>query len=99
MSPPNRRAAEAALPFRVVARSSCLNVSQAASTRALGASTPARRISSGIHGGGHEAIGVALLGDIADARERDVIADERELILHRHVETPLARLGGHPGIG
>jgi len=48
---------------------------------------------SNIHGGGHEAIGVALLGDIADARESEVIADERELILHRHVETPLARLG------
>jgi hypothetical protein len=27
-----------------------------------------------------------------------VIADERELILHCHVENPLACLGGHPGI-
>ena len=67
-----------------------------ASTRAVGA---ASRISSNIHGGGHEAIGVALLGDIADARESEVIADECELIPHRHIENPLACLGGHPGIG
>ena len=51
---------------------------------------PLGRDSSNIHGGGHEAIGTALLGDIADARESEVIADECELILHRHIENPLA---------
>jgi hypothetical protein len=36
---------------------------------------------SSIHGGWHKAVGVALFGDIPDAREGEVIADERELIL------------------
>jgi hypothetical protein len=37
---------------------------------------------SSIHGSWHEAIGVALFGDIPDAREGKVIADEREFILY-----------------
>jgi hypothetical protein len=44
---------------------------------------------SSIHGGWHEAIGVALFGDIPDAREGEVIANERELILRRHIENQL----------
>jgi hypothetical protein len=58
---------------------------------------------SSIHGGWHEAIGVALFGDIPDAGDGEVIAEvianERELILRRHIENPLSRLGGRPGIG
>jgi len=37
-------------------------------------------------------------GDIPDTRESEVIADKRELILHRHVENSPACLGSHPGI-
>jgi hypothetical protein len=43
--------------------------------------------------------GVALFGDIPDAREAEVIANERELILGRHIENPLSRLGRYPRIG
>jgi hypothetical protein len=53
---------------------------------------------SSIRGGWHEAIGVALFGDIPDAGEGEVTANERELILRRHIENPLSRLGGRPGI-
>ena len=35
--------------------------------------------------------------DIADAREGEVIADECELILHRHIENPLAFSEAIPG--
>jgi hypothetical protein len=54
---------------------------------------------SSIHGGWHEAIGAALFGDNPDAREAEVIANERELILGRHIEHPLSRFGGHSRIG
>src|SRR6201993_565197 len=51
-----------------------------------------RKSLSIIHGDRHEAIGGALFGDIPDAREGEVIADERELILGRHIEYSLSRL-------
>ena len=51
-----------------------------------------------VHGGWHEAIGVALFGDISDAREGEVIADERELIVCRHIENPLPCVGGRTGV-
>jgi hypothetical protein len=47
---------------------------------------------SNIHSGRHKAICGALFIDIPYAREGEVIADERELILHRHVENPLSCL-------
>ena len=57
------------------------------------------RFQSYIHVTRHETVGVTLPCDIANARKSEVVADERKLILHRHVEYPLARLGGHHGIG
>src|SRR6185437_8167447 len=53
---------------------------------------------SNIDGGRYEAISVALFGDIPDARKGEVIADERELILCRHIEDPLSRLRGGSGV-
>ena len=89
-----KRAAEAAVSFGC---SSCLRDAKPHRPEPV---LKAKRVEfpSSIHGGWHEAIGIALFGDIPDARESEVIADERELILHRHIENSLACLGGHPGI-
>ena len=83
-----KRAAEAAVFFGC---SSCLRDAKPHRPEPV---LKAKRVEfpSSIHGGWHEAIGIALFGDIPDARESEVIADERELILHRQSENLLACL-------